>query len=354
MGGDLDLGHLFFHKLADDLSAALEVLALLVHPLVAVGVSGFHGGERQVGGAEHPAAVVSVLDLLLELCIGDDHAGGTQTGHVERLADGGVDHQLVVDLGKLARGGAGTGEAEITVDLIAQQVDVVLDAQLHQLFHLFLGPDTADGVVGVAEDHSLDAVGQLFLQQLPVDGVVVVLVVQRAVHQSVAAVLDGCKERVVHRGKGQDFLALGHHGVQREVNAGDHAVAQQHPVGLGLPAVAAVPPALDGGVNAGQRFGIADHGVVAALLECLHHFRSRCKIGIRDPVGQQAALLAKAVLEIPLNAAGAAAVYHFVEIIHREQILSLLKSSIAKARADRAHSTLSCLAFASLFSYHVL
>lgn len=111
VGGDLDLGHLFFHKLADDLSAALEVLALLVHPLVAVGVSGFHGGERQVGGAKHPAAVVSVLDLLLELCIGDDHAGGTQTGHVERLADGGVDHQLVVDLGKLARGGAGTGEA---------------------------------------------------------------------------------------------------------------------------------------------------------------------------------------------------------------------------------------------------
>ena len=65
-------------------------------------------------------------------------------------------------------------------------------------------------------------------------------------------------------------------------------------------------------------------------------------------------MLAKALLEIPLDAAGTAAVYHFVEIIHREQILSLLKSSVAKARADRARSTLSCLAFASPFSCHVL
>ena len=148
--------------------------------------------------------------------------------------------------------------------------------------------------------------------------------VQGTVPHLVAAVLHRGEEGIVDGGKDQDLFPLGDQRVQGEEDGGDHAVAKEHPVGLGLPAVAAVPPALDGLINRGQGIGITDDGVVAALLEGLLDLRHRREIGVRNPEGQQAGLLAKAVLEVPLDAGGAPAVYHFVEIIHPKQILSFL------------------------------
>ena len=184
------------------------------------------------------------------------------------------------------------------------------------MLHLPVCPNPADGVVGIADDHRLHAILQFFLKGLEVYAVIIILMVQRTVHQCVAAVLNSCKKGIIYRCKYQDLPSLWHHCVQGKINTCDHAVAQQHPVRLGLPLVAALPPSLDCRVHAVQRLAVPDDRMIAAFLDGIQDFRYRRKIRICYPERQQPVLLSKCILLVPLNAGCSSAVNCFVKIVH--------------------------------------
>ena len=139
---------------------------------------------------------------------------------------------------------------------------------------------------------------------------------QGAILQGVPAVLDGGEKRIVHGGEGQDLAALFHQSFQGEIDAGHHATGHEHPIGIGLPAVAALPPALNGLEGGGKGVGIAEHRVLAALFQRVHHGGRRGKVRVGDPERQKAVLLTEAVLEVPLDAGGPSAVYELVKSVH--------------------------------------
>ena len=84
---------------------------------------------------------------MLDQVLGAHEPADAPAGGVEVLAGGADGDGEALDLGR-ERGDAGKGHVvQAVVDLVRQDDDLVLDAQVPDLLQLLLGVDLADGVV---------------------------------------------------------------------------------------------------------------------------------------------------------------------------------------------------------------
>lgn len=214
--------------------------------------------------------------------------------------------------------GIRTCQTVVRVYLIAQQPYIVPDAQLAYPVQLLLGPYPAYRIVGITEDHCPDAALELALEALPVDGIVVVLVMQRALDQRPSGILNSCEERVIYRCKCQHLVLGLCQREKREVDACHHACSEEHPFRIRTEMMSSLPPALYSLVGRRQRIGISEHGMLQSLSERLHHLRHRSEVRIGYPVRQHVLMRLEAVEHIPLDACSSSPVDGCIKIKHTQ------------------------------------
>ena len=261
--GDFHLGHFLLKEVDGPVDVAVDVLGDLIHPLVALFVGGDLAGDGEGSGQGHG---VVLHDGHIQLGILNDGVGAGQAGHIEALVDAyQADGVCLVDTG-LQEGGILDALAEdVAVDLVGDDEDAVLFTDFGNSADFLGGPDTAHGVMGVAEDQQGGVgIGGLLLQQIPVDGVVAVVVDQMAADNLVAPLGDILGEMAVDRVHDDDALAglcvhMGHMG-----QGAEGAVGVDDLIGLNLPVVAVGKPAAQSGEvpGVGNVHGVAVHLMV--------------------------------------------------------------------------------------------
>ena len=201
------------------------------------------------------------------------------------------------------------------MNLIRENEDMVLPANLHHLGQLLAGPDPAHWVMGTAQDEHcrIGLLSQSF-KLLKVNGVIAVFFHQPIDLLHAAIVADASGKRVVDRGLDDDPVARLGELLDRSIDCRNDTHAEKHPFRFGPPMVMAMEPA-DGSFTKRvvcKLAGIAEDTVSGALFDCLDHFIRAPEIHVGDPHGQCLSgidLIAgePALIALPLRAEGTAA-----------------------------------------------
>ena len=171
-------------------------------------------------------------------------------------------------------------------------------------------PDPTDGVVGVAEQEEIRVrIGQLLVQILPVDGIVVPVIDQPVFRDLASVLCDDIQERVVGRGHQQDVLAGGGQPPDQGGNGSHDAARKQKPVLLDGQTVAVFPPVDIALIPVVGELGIAEDAVVQTGAEGVQDFRRRLKVHVRHPHRQLV------FLDVPFEGIGPQAGGRMVKIV---------------------------------------
>ena len=162
-----------------------EVVAELVEPVGAVGVSGLGGDAAEEVAVDVHGVVEEVLVAGAQFGVGDDDLGGEHAGEVEGLAGGHAGDGILGDL--VRQGGDGrvalAAHHQVRVDLVAHEQAVVAEAEFGHTAQFLGRPTPSHRVVRIAEDHHLRALLQLRLQVVVVHHVCVALDAKRVEEQ---------------------------------------------------------------------------------------------------------------------------------------------------------------------------
>ena len=242
--GEAHARHALGHERRHHVAAARQVVHQPVEPRVAAGI-----GRARRRQCERIARLDArgrhiLRDGLAHGLVAADDGALLQTRDVERLARR-AEHDR-----DLPRTGDGQDAVvrvrridEVRMDFIADNGRAVAAAQRHNRRQLLLAPRTAAGIVRRAEhDRLCLAGGQLALHIGQIHRVAAVPVAHERALDDLAAVRpDGHEERAVDRRVDEHAVAGLCDHAQRELEARDHAGAQQHALPFDGHAVAARP-----------------------------------------------------------------------------------------------------------------
>ena len=306
----LQLGELGQQGVVQIVEVALDLLQHGLQPFLAAAESGLRGHVAKAVAAEHPQVFHVVVVLAAQAGIGDDDVGVLGAGQVECLGGGAEGDQVVVIVAH--RGGGdmlGPVEQDILMDLVGEDEDLMLAADLQHLLELVFGPDPAHRIVGGGHDEQPHIVlHHLAFKVGEVDAVAAVVVDERAFDEAAFGVGHRVMEGVVDRGLQQHRVAgLGEDGDQ-PVQAADDAGAEADPFPLDLVAVVALLPA-DEVVEVGVRGAIiAERARIHVIVQGFTHAFRRFEIHVRDPHGQQVGAFEMLAEVVPFSAVGMEAV----------------------------------------------
>ena len=206
-------------------------------------------------------------------------------------------------------------EDKVAVDLVDHQDDAVLEADVGDLGEFFLRPDAADGVVRAAEDEDLNILFlDLLLHLFEVDGIRAV-VMQLAVYELAAVLLNGFGERIVDGLHHHNAFAGLRKGLYAQVDGVDKAGAQGDPLRIHGVAVTGGEPMIEGFEIVVQRIGVTEDAVVDALMQIGQDLVGEFKVHIRDPHGKQVASALALGTEVVFQTVRTAAVDDLVKIV---------------------------------------
>ena len=170
-----------------------ENLLQLIHPFISFRLIGADQGIHR----KHIHGVVMgeggfLLDSFTQPVIVDDVIAADQSGQVEclarRIERSGMIVRIFIDA--LCGNMAVAVKKQIAPDLIGDDPDIVLLIDCHRFFKLFLCPDAAAGIVGVAHDGHMDfMINDLLLHVLIIHSPHIVLIlIKRGMNDIVSVV----------------------------------------------------------------------------------------------------------------------------------------------------------------------
>ena len=300
--------HALGHKRRNHVPAAHQIRLEAVKPIVAAGVG--RAGRRQrerVAGLDARGRHVAPHGLAHVRIVADDGAL-LQPGDVERLArraehDGNLprarDRQdAVMRVRRVDK---------VRVNLVADDGRAVAAAQRDDRRQLLHAPRAAAGVVRRAEHDRLRlAGGQLRLHVGQIHRVSAVLPAHKRAFDNPAVIgPDGHEERAVDRRIDEHAVARLRDGAQRELEARDHAGAEQHALPVDGHAVAARPviaQRLPVGIAADR---VAPRAAREHIRQRVAYGRRRREIHVRDPHRDHRLIARLGDHAVPLLAFGA-------------------------------------------------
>jgi len=238
-----DAGDLFFEELGDELVVAAQIGDQCLAPRFAVVVGGFAAGIAEAIHFGDDAAD-RFLKLESQLGVFDDREGTCEAGQVvgltwchechgargERLAEFGSDDVLRVVV-----------KDEVAVDLVGDEDQVVLFAEVAEACEFCFCVNTADGIVRAAQDEELGVRLDGGFHCIEVERPCVVSVeAERDFNKLTVGVVGRAEEgRVDGRCRHDGFVGCDE-GMAAEVDRGHEAGQEVEPVGFGAVAVLAV------------------------------------------------------------------------------------------------------------------
>ena len=203
------------------------------------------------------------------------------------------------------------------MNLVRNQIEVVFQAEVGDAFQLLFGPYTAYRVVRAAQHEGFGVWSDALFHVLKVDGVVAVVVDQRAFNQLSATGGGGSAERAINRGENHDFLAWLGDRLNAEGQRNNDARGEDDPILFYMEVVAALHEVDDCLIVLFAQAAVSVNVVSGTFFKCFIDWGRRLKIHIGDP-HRQHLLIAE---DVPLGAVCAFAVIGFVKVIHFYDLL---------------------------------
>ena len=275
------LGQLVVQSVYYVVDRLVQISVQLIDPLVTLGVSSdtSSGGEGRQSGTNR-------TDLLQQSLVLNDHVGDVQACQVEGFAQTGDENDALgtnnVDEGNDLVAVSG----EVHMYVVTDHQDIVVTADLGDLFDLFFGPDTTGGVVGLLQDNSgvLGIFTQSF-ESFPVKGVVTVVVFH--LEAGVVSALGDNVVGVVVGGMGDDDAVAGFGQLlDGGNNSGVRTAVTTDLLCFYFEREAVFHPAANSVVVRIRNNGVAKNTVVCNFFDRLDDGRSAAEVHIRNKEAQ--------------------------------------------------------------------
>ena len=173
------------------------------------------------------------------------------------------------------------------MNLVCHNEHMVAVAKLSQFLKLFFCPDSADRIVGTAQQKQLYILGcDLFFQIVEVNFIMSVRQKKRAFYDLSIVIANHLKERVINRRLNQYTVALFCQSAYRHRKGEYHTGGFYKPFRLWLPVKPTVKPAIQRVKIFSFYLAITENPMGNRILQCIQHRLRRLKIHIRHPQWQ--------------------------------------------------------------------
>ena len=213
---------------------------------------------------------------------------------------------------------ANARRCQVAVDLVGENNNPVRGSQFSNRCQILTTPYLTRRVLWIAENEQCClGVSHFRFEIVPVDAECAIFIDQVVALDLASGVSDAVEEDIVDRCLNQDIpIRLSKCPNQRR-NCGDNTHAEQHPRGINVPGVAAIPPRSNGLGQLGRNLRVAINSGVGFARDRLNDVGSRAEVHVRDPHRQ----LPRS--DIPLLGIGVASVKDRIKVIHGSTLLEL-------------------------------